>query len=746
MIPKSGPPRHRVWQIVHPVARRVTAWIVIIPALVVSALPLALGNPPPVKILPLGDSITRGNNDINHPNGDIQGGYRKELGIRLAGAGVAFDFVGSRSDNAAAGMDSHHDGTPGIRTDEVLATLSSKLSVGPDTVLLMLGTNDILQNKPVATAAANLSNIIEQITGSAPARRLYVATIPPITQAWPPLPPNVPAATLDANANLYNAEVRNLVAHHAARGLKVKLVDINALVVLTNPDPSKNFYQPGDGIHPGQAGYDQLGALWFDAIHTGSSMVDAPPAGLPAAPSGLSVTVASPSRINLAWTDNATNESVYRIRRRELPAGVWEEIAVLPPNTTKHAVTGLTIGSRSYAFTVIASNTSGNSAWSEIAASPSPNDDAHLKTAQASSVYNEYYAASYANNGNLATIWHSLGAGPHHWQVDLASLLHIQQIKLITRQDSYDDPAQRKNFEIRASNDPAFATYTVLASQGADPLPHRGSLTVDVAGSSPFRHLRAAKTDGADFSICLLQVLAADPASVPAAPGDLTATAVDSSHVRLSWLVLSPDESGFKLERKTGVDGVYAEIAAPSVGTPVFVDSGLAAETTFFYRIRATNEAGDSAYSAEASVTTGTTAAYDLWAADYPLFLALPPADQDAAADPNGDGVNNLLAYALGLDPLVRATPDLLPCIEAASAADPLNLFYRFRRNKNAADLDCAVMVSSTLSSNDWSVLSLAGATVADVPGDDGIEQVSVPILPFGGESKRFFKLRVIRQ
>jgi hypothetical protein len=473
--------------------------------------------------------------------------------------------------------------------------------------------------------------------------------------------------------------------------------------------------------------------------------VDAPVNGLPAAPSGLSVNVASPSRINLAWTDNAANESVYRIRRRELPTGVWKEIAVLPPDTTSHAVTGLTTGSRSYAFTVIASNTPGNSVWSEIATSPSLDDDAHLKPAQASSIYNTYYNASMANNGDLGTIWHSGTGGPHHWQVDLASLHHIQQVKLITRQDSYDDPAQRKNFEIRASNDPTFATYTVLARQGGTPLPHRGTLTVDVGECTPLRYMRTAKTDSASFSICLLQVMAADPVTVPDAPADLTATAVDSSHVRLSWDVLSSNESGFKLERKTGVDGTYGEIAAPSAGSSMFVDSGLPAETAFFYRIRSTNEAGDSAYSAEASVSTGASTAFDLWAADYPAFLALPPAGQDAAADPNGDGVSNLLAYALGLDPLVTATPDLLPRIEA-SANDPHNLFYRFRRNRIAADLDCAVMVSSTLSGNDWSVLSLAGATVSDVEGDDGVEEVSIPILPLGGESRRFFKLRVFRQ
>jgi hypothetical protein len=35
---------------------------------------------------------------------------------------------------------------------------------------------------------------------------------------------------------------------------KVFLVEMNGGIVVTNPNPLLNFYQPGDGIHPGQAG------------------------------------------------------------------------------------------------------------------------------------------------------------------------------------------------------------------------------------------------------------------------------------------------------------------------------------------------------------------------------------------------------------------------------------------------------------------------------------------------------------
>ncbi len=43
------------------------------------ATPVAVAQMPVVRILPLGDSITRVNNDVNSLSSDVPGGYRKEL-------------------------------------------------------------------------------------------------------------------------------------------------------------------------------------------------------------------------------------------------------------------------------------------------------------------------------------------------------------------------------------------------------------------------------------------------------------------------------------------------------------------------------------------------------------------------------------------------------------------------------------------------------------------------------------------
>ncbi len=243
-------------------------------AIFVAVTLLVHGQTEPPDIMPLGDSITRGTNDSNYPNSDIPGGYRKNLQARLSVDSFSYNFVGSRSDNAAAGMDPDHNGNNGFRTDQILANLSTWIAVQPDTVLMLIGTNDILQGVPITTITNNLNTLIDGITAGYPQRRLYVSTILPISgKSWN----GQTAATLNNNANTYNVQVRNLVQQYRDGGRNVTLVDMNTLLVYTNADPLMNVFQPGDGVHPGQAGYNQMGDIWYNAITASGSLVDPPP-------------------------------------------------------------------------------------------------------------------------------------------------------------------------------------------------------------------------------------------------------------------------------------------------------------------------------------------------------------------------------------------------------------------------------------------------------------------------------------
>jgi len=89
-------------------------------------------------------------------------------------------------------------------------------------------------------------------------------------------------------------------------------------------------------------------------------------------------------------------------------------------------------------------------------------------------------------------------------------------------------------------------------------------------------------------------------------PTGLTASALSSSQVSLSWVDNSQSEDGYKIERR-GSDGNYSQIAVVGPNTTTYIDSGLSQATPYWYRVRAYNGvAGDSIYSNETSVTTLT--------------------------------------------------------------------------------------------------------------------------------------------
>jgi len=92
----------------------------------------------------------------------------------------------------------------------------------------------------------------------------------------------------------------------------------------------------------------------------------------------------------------------------------------------------------------------------------------------------------------------------------------------------------------------------------------------------------------------------------PETPTGLNAVAVSSNQINLSWTYNSNKEAGFKIERKTGTGGTYNEIADVLANITAYSDTGRTPGTTYYYKIRAYNFVGDSAYGNEANATTLT--------------------------------------------------------------------------------------------------------------------------------------------
>jgi hypothetical protein len=238
----------------------------------------------PLRIMPIGDSITAGYTD-NPPSGGTGGwtvpfefGYRRQLYQSLTSAGYDFVFVGASQepwvsvygdpthggtvapsfDLRPLGQDGHR-GYGGIRIPQINTNIASYLnSDNPDIILMMIGINGMDTGSP-----AELATLVNDIFTTKPNVHLILAQITPMSS-------NVTYAVKNADLVAYNTYIRQtLVPTLQSQGKKISTVD-QYRNFLSNPsDPSSaidaSLYSNGIN-HPTNAAYDSMAATWFDGI------------------------------------------------------------------------------------------------------------------------------------------------------------------------------------------------------------------------------------------------------------------------------------------------------------------------------------------------------------------------------------------------------------------------------------------------------------------------------------------------
>ena len=102
-----------------------------------------------------------------------------------------------------------------------------------------------------------------------------------------------------------------------------------------------------------------------------------------------------------------------------------------------------------------------------------------------------------------------------------------------------------------------------------------------------------------------LYIQVANPSSDPpdGGPTGLGASAVSPSQINLAWTDGAGNESGYRVERSANGTSGWSVVAELPVNSQAFSNTGLAANTTYFYRVSAYNSNGSSAY-ASANATT----------------------------------------------------------------------------------------------------------------------------------------------
>lgn len=194
---------------------------------------------PPLKIMPLGDSITDGY--------FVPGGYRIDLWQHLTQRGYRIDFVGSLRNGSESLPDFDHEGHSGWRIEEIHKMIRVWLTRWqPDIILLLIGTNDMAQGYGVEQAPDRLQSFIEDIFRQLPQVKLFVASIPPIGEPF-----------LNQRVIHYNRAIADLVQQQQTEEKSIFFVDLYYILSLDDLP---------DGVHPNREGFRKIAKAWDEAL------------------------------------------------------------------------------------------------------------------------------------------------------------------------------------------------------------------------------------------------------------------------------------------------------------------------------------------------------------------------------------------------------------------------------------------------------------------------------------------------
>lgn len=281
-------------------------------------------------------------------------------------------------------------------------------------------------------------------------------------------------------------------------------------------------------------------------------------ATVPPAPTGLSATAASSTTINLSWTDASSNETGFQIERSTTSGSGYTLVTTTAANATSFSNTGLTAAT-TYYYRIRAVNADANS----------------LYTAEVS-----------------ATTSSSVPAAPTSPTATAQSSSSIQ----ITWTDASNNET---GFEVERSltSGSGFALVTTTAANATS-----FTNTGLTASTTYYYRIRAVNASGQ--SAYTSQVTATTLVAPPAAPTGLTASATSTSSITLNWTDASSNETGFDVERSTTSGSGFSVVTTTAANATSYVDPSLSSGITYYYRVRAKNAGGNSAYTTEASATT----------------------------------------------------------------------------------------------------------------------------------------------
>jgi len=297
------------------------------------------------------------------------------------------------------------------------------------------------------------------------------------------------------------------------------------------------------------------------AKYTQSGTIPSPPA----APSNLVATPAGTSSIKLTWADNSTNETSFVLMQSSTSGGIFNKLITISANTTSYTDVGLG-SSATYYYKIQATNAGGNSSWSNEASAKTDTPPANIPAAPSNLI------ATAAGTSVINLTWSDIATNETSYvlQRSLSSGSGFSTIATLA--------ANTTSYSNSGLNSSTTYYYKVQA--------------INSIGSSAWSNVVNSTTA---------------TSGPPAAPSNLTAKATGCNSILLTWFDNSVNETNFDLRRSTSLNGTYSTIATLPSNITTYTNTGLTKGRKYYYKVRAINSSGNSAWSNISSATVSCT-------------------------------------------------------------------------------------------------------------------------------------------
>lgn len=289
----------------------------------------------------------------------------------------------------------------------------------------------------------------------------------------------------------------------------------------------------------------------FSAYSNVISAVTKPPViTIPKAPANLVATAVSGTRVNLIWTDNATDETGFELER-SLNGVAFIKIADITANIKAFADTGLASTTK-YWYRILAKNTAGKSVYSNITTVTTPEVVPNAPAGLIATAFSPFQI-------NLA--WTDKAVNETGFQLERSAdgIAFVKIADIAGNKIAYEDkglkPATKYFYRIRA---------------------------VNLVGPSPYSVVSSAETQHIP---------------VPDQPVNFTAVPLAPDLIQLNWSPITGNPDAVVVERSQDSDDNFKEISRLPASAVKYEDKDSLAITDYYYRIKAVNAGGSSPYS-----------------------------------------------------------------------------------------------------------------------------------------------------